>query len=105
MNPVLPLYLAQAQADAGWINFVPMLLIFVIFWFVLIMPMRRRQKKLQETVSALKRGDQVITNGGIYGEVAGIDDAFILLKISDNTRIKVAKSAIAGLAGETEGGA
>lgn len=98
--------LAQAaQPDSpGWMSFVPMLLIFAIFWLILILPMQRRQKKLRQVVEGLKRGDRVITNGGIYGEIAAVEGAVIHLKISDNTRIKVAKSAIAGLAEETDGG-
>ncbi len=59
--------------------------------------MRKRQKALQQVVEALKKGDRVITNGGIYGEIQGIDAQTVILKIADNVKIKVAKSAIAGL--------
>ncbi|HEX3126720.1 MAG TPA: preprotein translocase subunit YajC [Thermoanaerobaculia bacterium] len=59
--------------------------------------MRKRQKALQQVVEALKKGDRVITNGGIYGEIQGMDAQTVILKIADNVRIKVAKSAIAGL--------
>jgi preprotein translocase subunit YajC len=59
--------------------------------------MRKRQKALQQLVEALKKGDRVITNGGIYGEIQGVDAQTVILKIADNVRIKVAKSAIAGL--------
>jgi preprotein translocase subunit YajC len=69
----------------------------VIFYFLLIAPMRKRQKTLQHLVEALKKGDRVITNGGIYGEIQGVDAQTVILKVADNVRIKVAKSAIAGL--------
>ncbi|MES1243133.1 MAG: preprotein translocase subunit YajC [Acidobacteriota bacterium] len=59
--------------------------------------MRKRQKSLQQLVEALKKGDRVITNGGIYGEIQGVDAQTVILKVADNVRIKVAKSAIAGL--------
>jgi preprotein translocase subunit YajC len=69
----------------------------VIFYFLLIGPMRKRQKALQQVVESLKKGDKVITNGGIYGEIQGLDAQTVILKVADNVRIKVAKSAIAGL--------
>jgi preprotein translocase subunit YajC len=81
-----------------------MLVIFAIFYFLLIYPVRKRQKALQKVVESLKRGDKVVTNGGIYGEVAAVEGAVVHLKIADNTKIKVAKSAIAGLEGEAEPG-
>jgi preprotein translocase subunit YajC len=100
-------WLAQAGAPAPnpLFQLLPLVLVFVIFWFVLIQPMRRRQKKLQELIENLKRGDRVITNGGLYGEVSAVEGSVIHLKIADNTRVKVAKSAIAGLQEEPDGGA
>ena len=107
--PVQPLmFLAQAapggDTQSLLVSLAPMLIIFAIFYFLLIYPVRKRQKALQQVVENLKRGDKVVTNGGIYGEVAAVDQGVIHLKISDNTKIKVAKSAIAGLEGEAEPG-
>ncbi len=99
----LPILAAQTEPSL-WVSLAPMLIIFAIFYFLLIYPVRKRQKALQQVVENLERGDKVVTNGGIYGEVAAVDPAFIILKISDNTKIKVAKSAIAGLEGEAEPG-
>jgi preprotein translocase subunit YajC len=87
----------QAAEPSPWLSALPMLAVMVIFYFLLIGPMRKRQKALQQVVEALKKGDKVITNGGIYGEIQGIDAQTVILKIADNVRIKVAKSAIAGL--------
>lgn len=104
-QPVL--ILAQAAPGGGealWMNLVPMIAIFAIFYFLLIAPMRRRQKKLQQLVEGLKRGDRVVTTGGIYGEVAAVEPGIIHLKIADNTKIRVAKSAIGGLATDPEAG-
>ena len=75
-----------------------MALIFGIFYFVLILPMRRKQKKLETLVSGLKSGDHVVLNAGIFGTIVGVEDSAFLVRIDDKTRIKVLKSAVAGLA-------
>ncbi|MEX0880831.1 MAG: preprotein translocase subunit YajC [Thermoanaerobaculia bacterium] len=91
-------------AAGGLIQFLPMIFIFVIFYFLLIAPMRKKQKKTQQMLKQLKKGDEVITQGGIFGRVAALDDdhGFVILQISDNTKIKVLRSGIVGLAGEPE---
>lgn len=104
MHPTLQTWIAQATGTQDFlVSLVPLVLIFAIFWFILIRPMRQRQKKLEELVDNLKRGDKVITNGGLYGEVSAIHGNVIHLKVADNTRVRVAKSAIAGLEGDSEG--
>ena len=97
--------LAQAggQIPALFAQLVPVLLIFGIFYFLLLAPMRKRQKALAQLVENLKKGDRVITNGGIYGEIALVEGNVVHLKIADSVRVKVAKSAIAGLEGGEEG--
>jgi preprotein translocase subunit YajC len=79
-------------------SLVMMGLIFGIFYFVLIMPMRRKQKKLETLVSGLKSGDHVVLNAGIFGTIVGVEESAFLVRIDDKTRIKVLKSAVAGLA-------
>jgi preprotein translocase subunit YajC len=96
------LVLLQAGPGAQLVSFVPLILIFVIFYFLVIAPARKRQKKLQETIDALKRGDRVVTTGGIYGEVVSTEGGVIFLKVADNVRLKMAKSAIAGLEQEEQ---
>jgi preprotein translocase subunit YajC len=86
----------QSQLFALW----PMILIFGVFYLVLFLPMRRRQKALQQLVDNLKRGDKVVTNGGLYGEVYAVEGTVVQLKVSDNVRVRIAKSAIAGLEGD-----
>ncbi|HVN76326.1 MAG TPA: preprotein translocase subunit YajC [Thermoanaerobaculaceae bacterium] len=81
------------------IQFLPFLVIFGIFYLLLIMPMRRRQKKHQELLSKLTKGDRVITNGGIFGTVIDVDADVLTLRIGEpKLDIKVARSAVAGLA-------
>ena len=99
--------LAQAATDPApswWVTMVPMVAIFAIFYFLLIWPVRKRQKALQALVEGLKRGDKVVTNGGIYGEVSAVEGPVVHLKVADNLKIRVAKSAISGLEGEAEPG-
>jgi preprotein translocase subunit YajC len=83
-------------------SLVLMGLIFVIFWFVLIQPMRSRQRKLEDLVKRLKSGDKVIINPGIFGVIVGVEDDSFQVRIDDKTRIKVLKSAVAGLQGSPE---
>jgi preprotein translocase subunit YajC len=100
MNPIPFVWTTlafQAAEPSPWLSALPMLAVMVIFYFLLIAPMRKRQKALQQVVEGLKKGDRVITNGGIYGEIQGLDAQTVILKVADNVRIKVAKSAIAGL--------
>jgi preprotein translocase subunit YajC len=91
-------------AAGGLIQFLPMIFIFVIFYFLLIAPMRKKQKKTQEMLSRLKKGDEVITSGGVFGRISALDEerGFVILQIADNTKIKVLRTAIAGLAGEPD---
>ncbi|HXU34040.1 MAG TPA: preprotein translocase subunit YajC [Thermoanaerobaculia bacterium] len=105
MSPCLWLALqAQPTRNPSW-GLVPYLAMFVIFYLVLILPMRKRQKALQQTIETLKRGDRVVTSSGIFGEVYAIEGSSVTLKVADNVRIRFAKTAIAGLeADEDKGG-
>jgi preprotein translocase subunit YajC len=88
----------------GLLQFAPMIFIFVIFYFLLIAPMRKKQKKTQEMLVKLKKGDEVVTQGGVFGRIAALDDerGIAVLEISSNVKVKVLRSAIVGLAGESE---
>ncbi|HEX4438611.1 MAG TPA: preprotein translocase subunit YajC [Thermoanaerobaculia bacterium] len=93
---------ASGGVGGGIVQFLPMIFIFLIFYFLLIAPMRKKQKKTQEMLSRLKKGDEVITGGGIFGRITAMDEerGFVILQISDSTKIKVLRSAVVGLAGE-----
>ena len=69
----------------------------VIFYFLMIMPAQRRQKKVAQMLKDLKTGDKVITNGGIYGTIVGLDPDAVQLRIAEQVKIKVSRNAIAGL--------
>jgi preprotein translocase subunit YajC len=78
-------------------GFILMGLIFAIFYFVLILPMKQKQRKLDEVVKTLKAGDRVILSSGIYGTIVAVEDNAFALRIDQNTKIKILKSAVAGL--------
>ena len=91
--------LAQAQ-PGGIALFLPLILIMVIFYFLMILPAQRRQKKVNEMLASLKNGDKVITNGGIYGTIVGLEGDTVQLRIAEQVKMKVARSAIAGMQAE-----
>src|SRR5689334_23266506 len=83
------------------IGVLPLLFIFVIFYFVLILPQQKRQKKWQEMLGALKNGDRVVTSGGIRGTIISVKDDSVQLRVPpDNLRIEVARSAVVSTAAE-----
>ncbi len=75
-------------------SFVPMILIFVVFYFLLIRPQQKKARQQQDFLGALKKGDEVVTSGGIYGKITGLTDTVVTLEIADGLRIKVSRSAI-----------
>ena len=79
------------------IQFVPFILIFVVFYFLIIRPQQKKQKSLQLMLTSLKKGDEIITNGGIYGVIFKIGEDWITLEVADKVRIKVERAQIARL--------
>ena len=78
----------------GFAAFMPLILMFVIFYFLLIRPQQRKQKLHREMLSNLKKGDQIITSGGLYGKVTGISDTVVTVEIADRVRVKLARNFI-----------
>lgn len=81
------------------IQLVPMVLIFAIFFFLLIRPQQRERKRRDEMLANLKKGDRVITSGGLIGTVVGIGDQRVTLKIADTVRVECLRSAVTGIEG------
>jgi preprotein translocase subunit YajC len=97
-------YAQQAAPQAGEqpspiFSFLPLILIFIIFYFLLIRPQQKRQQQLQKMITDLKKGDRVVTSGGIIGTIMSIQNDYMVLKVgdNDNTKIEILKSSIAGL--------
>lgn len=95
---------AQSAPGAAGPNFleqmIPFIAIFAIFYFLVIRPQSKRQKAHQEFLNKMKRGDAVITSGGIYGKVEGITDKFVTLEVSDGVNIRILKSQVASQVNE-----
>ena len=84
----------QAAQGGGWTMWVMLALIFVVMWFFMIRPQRKQQKELQNFRDALKKGDKVVTIGGIYGTVAEIKEDSVLIEVDNNVKIRVSKQAL-----------
>ena len=85
------------------VQVMPIAVIGLIFYFLVIAPANKQRRKTAEMLSTLKKGDRVLTSGGIYGTVQGVEAEVVYLKIADNVKIKLARSAVTGIvAGEAE---
>jgi preprotein translocase subunit YajC len=91
---------ASPDGTSPWLQFVPFVLVLAIFYFIILLPMRRKQQKVQTFLEGLKVGDRVITTGGIYGQVMKLGGDSIQLQIADKLRIEVAKASIGGYQGQ-----
>jgi preprotein translocase subunit YajC len=88
--------LLQVGGAGGMGGFlIPLVLMFGIMYLLVILPQQRQRKKMQLMLSELKNGDKVVTNGGIYGVINGIDGETVILKIADQVKIRIARAAIA----------
>ena len=94
MNTFTLMQAAQAAQGNGWQMWVMLLLIFVVMWFFMIRPQRKQQKEMENFRNSLKNGDKVVTIGGIYGTVAEVKDAYVLLEVDKDVKIRVSKQAI-----------
>jgi preprotein translocase subunit YajC len=100
---------AWAQAAGGTaggadllVQFGPLVLIFVVFWFLLIRPQQKRAKEHRAMVQALKRGDKIVTNGGIFGQVSHVGDDHLMVEIADGVKIKIVRDAVSAVPAKPE---
>ena len=84
--------------SGGFASFVPLILMFVIFYFLLIRPQQKKAKEHQRMIGDLRKGDRIITNGGLYGRITGLDENTLTVEIADRVRVKVARANVAALA-------
>ncbi len=98
------LILFQNQGGGGnfLVAILPWLLIFGVFYVLIILPQRKRQRELQQTIANLKAGDRVVTTGGIIGTITAVRETSLLLRSADKSIIEVSRSAVAGLQTEEE---
>lgn len=101
--PVLALLQSGGATTALIANLLPILAIGLVFYFIVIAPANKQRKKTAEMLSSLKKGDRVLTSSGIYGTVQGVEDRVVYLKVAENVKLKIARSAVAEiLTGESE---
>jgi preprotein translocase subunit YajC len=98
MNVAAIVAMQTTSGSMGWIGFAPLIFIFAIFYFLLIMPQQRRQKKWQQMLNQLKTGDKVVTTGGIHGTIIALKDDSLHLRIPpDNLRIEVSRGSVSSV--------
>jgi len=90
-------FAAEASPANGFTQLIPLVLIMVIFWFLLLRPQQKRAKEHRSMVESLKKGDKVMTNGGIFGQITDVKDDTVKLEIADGVRIKIQRDAVAAL--------
>jgi preprotein translocase subunit YajC len=99
-----PSLLAMAAPSGAnpspWLQFVPFVLVLAIFYFIILLPMKKKQQKVQEFLAGLKVNDRVITSGGIFGTVTKVAEASVQLQVANNVRIEVSRAAIVGYQGQ-----
>ncbi len=86
-----------AAQDAGLMGFLPLIIIFVIFYFLLMRPQMKRAKEHRKMVEALSKNDEVVTSGGILGKVTDVEESMITVEIAEGVRVKVQKSAVSSI--------
>lgn len=92
--------MSSVGEQPGLLSFLPFAIILAIFYFLILMPMQRRQKKVQAFQDALKVGDKVVTTSGIYGQITRVNDKSLQLQIADKVRIEVARASVGGYQGQ-----
>ncbi|NNJ66380.1 MAG: preprotein translocase subunit YajC [Xanthomonadales bacterium] len=99
---ILDFFIASAHAQdaaqpGGLMSFLPLIIIFVIFYFLLIRPQMKRAKEHKKLVSELANGDEIVTNGGLLGRITNVGESFVTVELTDNVRIKVQRHAVASV--------
>lgn len=98
------LFIKDALAQAGqasqpdpWLSLLPLVFIFLIFWFLIIRPQTKRAKQHREMVGALKAGDEIVTQGGVLGRIVALDDSFLTVEVADGVRVRLQRHMVGGV--------
>ena len=97
---VLAMGAAPGPGVNPYVQLIPIALVFAIFYFIILLPTKRKQKKLEEFLGGLKVGDRVVTTGGMYGSITKVGEQSVQLQVANNVRIEVAKASIGGYQGQ-----
>ncbi len=85
------------EGGGGFSTFIPLILMFVIFYFLLIRPQQKKTKEHRQMISSLKKGDRVVTSGGLHGQITGLSDTTLTVEIADKVRVKIARGNVGAL--------
>ena len=88
------------ESGAGWLQLVPFVLVLGIFYFIILLPMKRKQQKVEAFLGSLKVGDKIITTGGIYGQITRLGDQSVQVQIANKVRVDISRAAIGGYQGQ-----
>ena len=91
---------ASPNGGSAWLQLVPFVLVLGIFYFIILLPMRRKQQKVQAFLEGLKVNEKIVTTGGIYGRITRLNEQSVTVQIADKVQIEVAKAAIGGYQGQ-----
>lgn len=95
MNQLLILMMGQQQGQGGIMSFLPLIAIVVVFYFFMIRPQMKKAKEQKKYIEGLKKGDKILTIGGIYGKIVEVkDDATLIMEVEDGTKMKISKNAV-----------
>ena len=87
-------------APSAWLQLMPFALVLGIFYFIILLPMKRRQQKVQTFLAGLKEGDKIVTSGGMYGTITRVGEQALQLQIAERVRIEVSRNAVVGYQGQ-----
>lgn len=83
-----------APQGGGLMSFLPLIIIFIVFWFLMIRPQMKQQKERQKMIDGVQKGDELVTTGGVLGKVASVDDQYLTLQIAGSVEVQVLKSSV-----------
>jgi preprotein translocase subunit YajC len=98
--PIFAMGAVPEGTSSPWFQLIPFVLVLGIFYFIILLPMRKKQQKVEQFLSALKVGDKIVTTGGIYGQVTRLGEKSVQLQVADKIRIEVARASIGGYQGQ-----
>ena len=90
----------SAGAPSAWVQLMPFVLVVGIFYFVILLPMKRRQQKVQTFLAALKVGDLIVTSGGLHGAITRLSDQSVQIQVADKVRVEISRNAVVGYQGQ-----
>ena len=86
--------------EPAWMSFIPFAMVLAILYFLILMPMQKQRKKVQEFQDSLKVGDKIVTTGGIFGQITRVNDKSVQLQVADKVRIEIARASVGGYQGQ-----